>query len=281
VSGAAPATLIVTLHVPKCAGSTVEAHLAHHLGPAGFWSAPKRSRRIPLELMGRKYSADPPQPVSRVRAVSGHFIGRSVEALFPGRAVHRSVLLRDPAALILSWYNFRVMRYRSEGLGGYPFALHLAALPPDPVAHFLLERWCELPWWQLAAMPAAGKVARLDAMLAGFDRVGNIADCDALIADLSARLKIPAEAARENTAEGWRRQVRDARMPVAPVTLSALTERDRADLDRRTRLDCYLWRRWALGEEVEIDPATVAPFLRCELRRPLAEVRRRQLRARR
>jgi hypothetical protein len=262
----------IVLHVPKCAGTTIEEHLERHLGEA-FWSPPKRTRRLPLELFARKYAARPPVPPERIRAVSGHFIGRSVERLFAGRPVRRSVLLREPEALILSWYNYRMMRYRAQGRNPYPLALHLRSLPPDPLAHFLLAHWLEIPWARLAAMRAEEKLARLEDALAGFDTVGDIADCDRLVARLSRRLAIPETARPENTGERWR-----AGTGWTPLRREDLSEADRALLAARTRLDSALHARAVLGREAPL--AAPVPLLRAELARPLAELARRRARDR-
>lgn len=258
-------------HVPKCAGTTVERHLAAHLG-AAFWSPPRRARSLPVELFGRKWDARLPGPAEGVRVAAGHYLGRSVERLFAGREIWRGVLLRDPAALLLSWYNYRAMRYRAAGKAAYPFELELAARPADPIAHFLLERWCELPWWRIARLSAEEKRAMLDRVLGGFDRVADIAQADALIAEVSGRLGIPTTAGRRNTAEGW-----TERVDWQPVRLSHLSAETRAELERRTALDRYLWRRWALGE-TGTQPGQAAGWLGAELRRPLAELRRKRAR---
>ena len=258
-------------HVPKCAGTTVELHLAEHLR-SGFWSPARRARSLPVEIFGRKWDARLPGPAEAVRAVSGHYVGRSVERLFPGREVWRGVLLRDPAELLLSWYNYRMMRYRAAGRVPYPFELALAAQPVDPMAHFLVERWCELPWWRIAAMSAGAKRAMLDGMLGGFDRVADVSGADALIAEVSRRLGIPEATPRQNTEETWAERV-----DWEPVRLADLPPGTRAELARRTALDRYLWRRWALGES-GAEPGAVAGFLDAELRRPLAELRRRRAR---
>lgn len=268
-----PKPLHILLHVPKCAGTTVEMHLARHLGDSGFWSPPKRSRRLPLELLGRKYDARLPGPADEIRAVSGHFIGRSVPGLFPGRPARISILLRDPAALMLSWYNYRMMRYRADGLRSYPFRLHVLSLPPDPIAHFLLERWFEMPWPQMAALPASRKIALLDEALSGFDFVGDVSDADRLIASVSRDLGIPETAERTNTGAAW-----EAQTGWQPLRREDLTPADAALLSSRTRLDNYLWRRWALGQDARIAAVEVAPFLASELVRPVHELRRRALR---
>ncbi len=264
----------IVVHVPKCAGTTIESHLHRHLGN-GFWSPPKRSRQIPLEVLGRKYRADLPTDASAIRAVSGHFIGASIEKLFPDRPLHRSVLLRNPADLVLSWYNYRMMRYQAAGKSPYAFSVHLNSMPPDSVAHFLLERWFELPWWQIARLGHSQKIALLDGMFSQFDVVGDIRDCDALIAQISKSLGIPETADRRNTSGGWREKV-----SWTPLQYEELSDAERLVLQARTRLDQYLWRRWALREEVALPPQEIAPFVRSELRRPYYEILRRTHRAR-
>lgn len=256
-------------HVPKCAGSTVERHLAAHLGRPGFWSPRRRARALPVELFGRKWDARLPGPAGAVRAVSGHYVGRSVVRLFEGRPVWRAVLLRDPAALLLSWYNYRMMRYRAAGQNPYPFEVELAARPADPMAHFLLERWCELPWWRITRLSTDDKRAMLDEVLGGFDFVADIAGCDALVAEVSRRLGIPETAERRNTAGEW-----TARVDWTPLRAGDLAPATRARLAERTGLDRWLWERWALGREPGGPPRT-ASFLRAELGRPVAELRRR------
>lgn len=262
--------VFIVLHVPKCAGSTIERHLWRQLGPGAFWSPAKRSRHLPIELMGRKYDRRLPGPAAAIRAVSGHFVGRSVETVFAGRPIHRSVLLREPAALMLSWYNFRMGRYGRQGVRPYGFDLHLASLPPDPVAHFLLARWLEVPWWRLAVMSLGEKVARLDAMLSGFDRVADVAGCDSLIAEIAGPLRIPARAVPENTgadqaaAGNW-----------TPLRLDGLDRDQRVSLDRRTGLDRYLWERWALKRPGAVPPATAPSFLGGEIGRAGADLGRR------
>jgi len=67
--------LLIHIHVPKCAGTTVEEHLERQLGKVGFWSPPKRSRKVPLEIFGRKYHAIPPGRPEQVREIWGILSG--------------------------------------------------------------------------------------------------------------------------------------------------------------------------------------------------------------
>jgi hypothetical protein len=261
--------LHVVLHVPKCAGRTMENHLAKHLG-SRFWSPEKRSRKLPLELYGRKYNLVPPAPTEDIAAVSGHFLGKSIERLFPGRPIVRSVVLREPERFFLSLYNFRMMRYIAAGQSAYPFALFMRSLPVDPVSYFLLDTWLENSWMRIATLTAAQKAALLDEMLEGLDRVVDISEADDLIAWHSRDLGIPEQAARTNTGEEW-----SERTGWKPLKPSDLAPAERAALADRLNLDRYIWRRWALKQRVAFESATVASFLRHELPRPVAQIRRR------
>ncbi|MEO0625005.1 MAG: hypothetical protein AAFU49_11795 [Pseudomonadota bacterium] len=263
--------LEIVLHVPKCAGSTLEGHLHAHLGPPVFWSAPKRTRSLPLELFGRKYRATLPAAPDTIRAVSGHYIGRSVETLFPGRQMIRSVLLREPKSLVLSWYNFRMMRYAAQGMAPYPFGLHLRCLAPDPLSHFLLSHWLEIPWLRLARMTAAEKLVRLEEALGQFDFVGDISECDQLVAALSKRLGLPEQAAKENSGHAWA-----GLTSWQPLRLDTLAPDDREALTARTHLDACLYARVVEGKDAPLRDAS--SFFDSEVRRPLAELKRRRLR---
>jgi len=259
----------IVLHVPKCAGSTIHLHLAEHLGPTGYWTPPRRSRGLPQEMLGRKYVRGSHPPLPGVRAVSGHFLGLSVERLFEGRPLRRYVLLRTPSAHVLSWYNFRMMRYLAKGRPTYSFKVHLEGLPPDPMTHFLLASWLELPWIRLASMSPSEKYDRVQDALSGFDLVGDIADCDRLIGILSERLSIPDAAPRANTGEDWEGQTKWRRL-----TLADLSDADRDMLERRTQLDAALHRQAVLGEAAGFDPGKAIRFLPSEIARSRAGLAR-------
>ncbi|MEM8700032.1 MAG: hypothetical protein AAGF44_12725, partial [Pseudomonadota bacterium] len=99
------------------------------------------------------------------------------------------------------------------------------------------------------------------------------ADADRLIAEISGRLGIPTIAEASNTSEDW--QALTGWKPLRRTDLQPATV---AELARRTRLDSYLWRRWACGDSTARPPAAPAGFLASELRRPIAELRRRLIR---
>ncbi len=265
--------LAIHIHVPKCAGTTLERHFKRELGPDGFWLPPKRTRNFPLELFGRKYDSALTQSAEQVRAISGHYIGRSVESLFPGRRIIRSITLRDPERLMLSYYNFRSMRYLSQGLNAYSFSLFLRSMRINPVTHFLLERWFELPWARMARMRDEEKAALLDKMLGALDYVVDISETDSLIATLSRELRIAEQAPRANISAD-RQQDTGWKM----LHLEDVSEKDRLLLKSRVRLDRYLWRRWVLKENIEFNASSRSGFLLSEFVRPAYQVQRRAIR---
>ena len=263
-------TLHVVLHVPKCAGSTMENHFAKHLGPSRFRSPTKRPTRLALETFCRKYDDTPPGPLEHINVVSGHFIGHSIEKLIAKKNVRRSVVLREPEHFFLSLYNFRMMLYIVAKRNTCSFSLFMKSLQTDPISHFLLDRWLEKPWASIAALSPDRKAALLDELLGSLDHVVDISEVDKLIAWHSHDLGIVEKADRANTQDEWVRK-----SGWTPLRLSALTSSERDMLDRRTTLDRYIWRRWALKESVTFDATAVAPFLLHELPRPIYLVQRR------
>jgi tetratricopeptide (TPR) repeat protein len=239
-SGGAPAPdpgadgpVYFLLHIPKTAGQTIQVHLARHCAPGMFW----QSRRT-LRPARRAEPGELPD-LRQARVISGHHIGRSMEALFAGREIRRIVLLRDPLELQISLYNWQMMDNLAKGLGTYGFALHRRALPRDFIAHFLLSRWLEIPWRALLATTEAKKHEMLNRMLAGFWFVGGHADCDRLIEVLGRDLGIPPVAPRRNSSAelqgrtGWRL-----------LTAEDLPASARQAFRAHNRLDQALWQDW-------------------------------------
>lgn len=260
--------LHVVLHVPKCAGRTIEDHLFRHLGNKRFWNPGKRTRSLPLEILDRKYDATPPGSLDDIEAISGHLIGRSIERMFPDRKIIRSVILRDPEKQIMSWYNYRMMRYISQGLHPFPFDVFVRSFPTNPVAYFLLERWFELPWIRHGTLSPEKKVALLDEELSKFDRIVDISEANNLCAWLSGDLSIPLEPNRTNTSEEWA-----SRTGWKLMSFRDLTDRQQKLLRNRFTIDRYLWRRWALKEDVVFERSDSESVLAQEFLRPLYEAR--------
>ena len=249
------APILIHIHVPKCAGTTIERHLMNQLGKTGVWSAPKRTRRFPLGWFTHKYNRALPRQPDEISAVSGHFIGRSVENLFPERRIVRSIILREPESLMLSYYNYRMMRYLLKGQHAYPFSLFLRATRMNPIAHFLLERWLEMPWIRLVQLSDERKATLLDEVMASIDYVADISETDAFAAKISAEIGIPPRAPRRNTAEE-----KQAKTGWKIVKLGDLSKSERTVLNSRTALDRYLWCRWAQRENVSFDHSFQSNF---------------------
>lgn len=265
--------LHLALHVPKCAGRMIENHLREHLGVDRFWLPGRRSKRLPPEVLGRKYDATLPANLDKIDAISGHTFGRSIEKLFPDRQLVRSVILRNPEKQILSWYNYRMMRYMSEGLHPFSFNLFLRTFPADPVAYYLLERWLEMSWVGIASLTADQKVAMLDETLSQFDRIVDIADADELCAWHCEDLGIPQVAQRTNTSEEWARKT-----GWKVIGLSDLNESDLKLLKGRFTIDRYLWRRWALKQDVKFVRTASSRLMAGQTLRPFYKLRLRTAR---
>jgi hypothetical protein len=262
-------TLHVILHVPKCAGRTIEMHMLQHLGPNKFWLVPKRSGLLPRELFGKKYRVPADIDLEQVLAISGHLIGRSIEKLFPQRRMVRSIILRDPEDQILSWYNYSMMRYKLRGYKTFPFRVFLRSMPIDPTTYFLLDRWFEMSWLQICGMKPEAKAELIDQELSRFDQVVDISCADWLCAWHCKQLGIPGDPERSNSSAQWR-----AKSEWRPISLRDLDSTERDELREHVQLDNYLWRRWALDKDIDLKKENVANFLERETVRPYYKIRR-------
>ena len=107
--------LWIFLHVPKCGGTTLKAHLERHftmdeqLVDFTHWGRSYRERH------GRPDFADrPAADRARAEVLAGHHLDHRVRDLVPGPRETRFVtVLRDPAERCVSLYNFRWSRGRA------------------------------------------------------------------------------------------------------------------------------------------------------------------------
>lgn len=191
----------------------------------------------------------------KTQVVGGHFIGSSIESHFAGRELRRSILLRDPAGHLVSYYNFRMMRYLSEGLHPYSFELAYAATQRNFITHYILKNFLELPWPQRARLSDDEKYDIVNAFLATFWYVGDYRLCDDLIAALAVNLVIPPCSAPSNTQAEWEQRVR-----WKPLAVDDLSPDAAAKIRQENLIDQRLWETW---QEARYDTAAVRP-------RPLA-----------
>jgi hypothetical protein len=274
VGGAPQAPVYFLLHVPKTAGKSIQHHLIAHCAPGVFWRP--RAASDFATAMGRPYILDDMPPPDSISAVAGHFLGRSLERFFPGRDIRRVVLLRDPIGLQVSLYNFRMIKYLARGWGVYDFRHHLAALPRDFIAHYLLSRWLEQPWPRLLAMSSQHKYELINEALRRFWFVGAYGECDRVMAAIADDLHVPGVAPRQNTTALLRERV-----GWQPLRVDDLSPSLRRDIEDNNRLDAAIWESW---KDANFNPAAVTPvpleprarglFLAHELVRPAFEFSR-------
>ncbi|MEM9046575.1 MAG: hypothetical protein AAGC81_17980 [Pseudomonadota bacterium] len=224
----APRIVHFLLHVPKCAGTTVEDHFAHHLGKA-FQIAP-RWDSVLRDVIGNRY---PGIDLDGVKVVSGHSVSRSLGAHLPGVEIRESVLLRDPLGYFLSFYNYRWTRY-GNGFGSEPpsFETWYARQRLNPISRFLLMRYFEQGVPALYRLSSAGRLAWLEKRLRGFHFVGSYRRADEMIAGISRELGIAEHIDPRNvTAE------KKLRAEQVPDDL-------RARILRENAVDLALFERW-------------------------------------
>ena len=219
------------LHVPKCAGTTVERHFERTLG-AGFLLAPRW--RHPLrDVIGNRYPDLSAEDLAGVRAVSGHSLSRSLAAKFPGREVKPSVLLRDPASFLVSFWNYRWMRHETRGQPAPPpFRDWRRIQRRNPITRFLLHRYFEIGYPALYRYSTRARFLFLDAAFTGFHFVGSYRRCDEALAGISAELGVDGRVGSENVGEAKR------------LKLSDLSPGELAEIEAENAGDALLFARW-------------------------------------
>lgn len=236
-------------HVPKCAGRTIDLHLALALPQSAYHRT--RKRRGLGRFITRYDRTNLPNP-NQAQVVGGHYLGISLDQLFAGRRIKRSILLRNPASHFVSYYNYRMARYISEGLQPYSLDVAYGATQRNFITHYILKYFLELSWARIASLSDAEKYEIANAFLATFWFVGDYRLCDDFVAGLSNRLGISATATPRNTlaelvqGAGWR-----------PVTMDRLSPRMIADIQTENAIDQRLWETW---RDARHDTSSVRPL---------------------
>ena len=219
--------LHVFVHVPRCAGTTVERHFARTLGPR-FLLAPRRSGPL-RTLAGAAAAAD----LAGVSVVSGHSLSRALVAAAPGRELQEHLLIRDPVSRLVSLYNYRLARHRERGEPAPPhFARWLRTQRRDAMTRFLLHRYLGLGLDRLYGLSSRGRFEALEAALTRFRFVGAHHRCADLIAAVSQELGVDPRGAPENVT---------ADPTLRPQDLS---DADRAAVLARNPVDALVFARW-------------------------------------
>lgn len=231
------------VHVPKCAGRSVELHLEEHLGPGFLYL--RRKRGLERHLSAHIYRIPKRFDPNLTNAVSGHALGQSMKRHFSGREIRQSVLLRDPLSLLVSFYNFRMSRFSFEGWPHVSFERFYQSRHLNPVSTFLLVNYLEISWARLLTMSAAEKFDRISEAFQDFWFVGDYRQCDRLIATVSDEFGIPDQAPRANVLESKKLTV-----DKVPQTM-----KDRIAAD--CALDQAVYDAWATRGFREKDPVAV------------------------
>ncbi|MEL6998220.1 MAG: hypothetical protein AAFP68_08145 [Pseudomonadota bacterium] len=220
------------LHVPKCAGTTVEAHFRTHLRDR-FLIAP-RWESVLRNFIGNRYPDLTATGLADVQVASGHSLNVAMKTLFPGAEIRESVLLRDPVGYLLSFYNYRWTRF-DEGWGGEPppFDRWYAAQRRNPISRFLLTRYFDQAVPALYRLSSADRLSLLEDRLHRFHFVGGYRRADEMVGRISEELAIPTDVAAQN--------VTPRRKLIAADLSTAMRQR----IEDENALDQTLFDRWA------------------------------------
>ncbi len=224
-------TVHFLLHVPKCAGTTVEAHFRTHLGSryllAPRWESPLRN------FIDNRYPGLSAETVSEVEAVSGHSLSRNMASLFPGAEIRQSVLLRDPLGYLLSFYNYRWTRHEQDQ-GPVPpsFEDWYDAQRRNPISRFLLNRYFGQAVPMLYRLSSKARLRFLEERLAQFHFVGSYKHVVELVSTVSRDLGLPETVESQNVTSSRRVSKQDL--------ASSLVEQ----IAHENALDQCLFDRW-------------------------------------
>jgi hypothetical protein len=232
-------------HVPKCAGHTIHSHFSTY-APEGTYHRLKKRKGFSRLFLPRYQLTGMPDPQG-LRALSGHFIGNSIEHIFAGRQIERSILLRDPVSHFVSYYNFRMMRYLSQGWQTYSPDIAYRARQPNFVTHYILRNFLEISWPRLLSLSAVEKYVAVNRFLSTFWFVGDYTRCNELVAALAPNLGVPATAKAQNTCAEWQRRVQ-----WTPLRVEDLTKRMIDQIREENMLDQLLWETWREGDHARI-----------------------------
>jgi len=220
------------LHVPKCAGTTVERHFEARLG-AGFLLAPRWDNPL-RDVIGNRYAYAPGDArLEGVRAVSGHSLSASLMAAFADAEIRESVLLRDPVGYHVSLYNYRWTWHRKgHAPEPAPFGRWYRAQRRNPISRFLLMRYFGQGVPALYRLSSRGRLDWLEARLGRFWFVGDYRRAAEMIAGISREIGIDPRVEDHNVTGD------------KTVTAADLGEAWRARILADNPVDAALHARW-------------------------------------
>jgi hypothetical protein len=123
-------------HVPKTGGQTIRDHLDRHLVRdldfvhLGRWFRPAA---LTIDAVASLSSAER----DRLRSLGGHPLTRDFAELFPERTIREVVFIREPAARMVSHYNWRCTMQALDGAPVPSFEEFLSEASDNPITGFL------------------------------------------------------------------------------------------------------------------------------------------------
>lgn len=223
--------LYLFYHVPKCAGTTLIAHLMEHMPDRLL--RPRVRRGFLKEFGGGMADMRSlPASLDAVDVVAGHAASLRVARAFPGRDVRAIAMLRDPVSFLVSIYNFRERQSSAKGLRPVPFDHFRRTLPKNPVTRFLLLRYLGIGYPLILALDSRKRLEIVEKALSAFWFVGSWRHADRLTAELSRRFGIPEQAKARNVS------------PEGSLSPDDLPEAVSAAIRADNALDQLIFDRW-------------------------------------
>ncbi len=127
-------------HVPKTGGQTLRSVFIEqftvgatyaHITAASSDHFPHTNAELAMLSMAER---------RQILIASGHGVDQTTRGLFEGREIHEFVVVRDPAARIVSAYNYRARQIRDAGSAPVDFDTWYATRGTNPMLRFLADR---------------------------------------------------------------------------------------------------------------------------------------------
>lgn len=194
------------LHIPKCAGRTVQHFIVSKFGDKSIASDerdksecflgnnifyPSR-RKAPYRYFGKFYDDSDLVSPDPIDFVLGHYITNSLKDRFPNRNIKETVLVRDPVGHFFSHYNFRMQKYTNSGLNAFGFKLWYKSRRPNPISKYILQ-YLEVPFFRQLFLSDQHKLDLILDALSEFLFVGVHTDCGKLIAQIAEEKGVIAD----------------------------------------------------------------------------------------
>lgn len=186
-----PRPVYFLVHVPKCAGGTIERYLSANLQHERYVelvNAPKIQRIFTRPHYSARISN---LKGEKVDVVTNHPLASSLRQRFADRPIRESVLLRDPLGQLMSQYNQKFHGRRGRKYGMPRFETWVRTKPANPISTFLLYRYFEFPMWKILLMSDQDRLDFLIDKLSRFWFVGDYRHCDTLLEELAKNLGLP------------------------------------------------------------------------------------------